>query len=42
VRNGALTECGGRTELNQDKRHSAEKKEKGKQTYSGNAELFGR
>lgn len=41
VRNSALTEREGRTGLNQDERHSKEKKEKGKQTYSGNAELFG-
>lgn len=41
VRIGALTEYEGRTGLNKDERHSEEKKEKGKQTYSGNAGLFG-
>lgn len=41
VRIGALTECEERTGLNRDERHSKEKKEKGKQTYSGNAGSFG-
>lgn len=41
MRIGALTECEGRTGLNQDERHSEEKKENSKQTYSGNAASFG-
>lgn len=42
VRNGApVTGCEGRTGLNQDERHSEEKKEKGKHTYSGNAPWSG-